>query len=162
MIPKFRGPIPKHHTKLVDSMGKSEILIPGKLYDCIHSLFFRLQRLRTCDHKRIEYFPITHQNVSNDHSRSWSPNPQKKEPYSHHDREWSGNDRRSRSDHPISVWSKCIFISVSMKKLPLNSLLKLANILKALTVTNHAIFAHYAILGQVHNVQNVQANALTE
>ena len=49
-----------------------------------------------------------------------------------------------------------------MKKLPLNSPLKLANILKALTVTNHAIFANYAILGQVHNVQNVQANALME
>ena len=60
------------------------------------------------------------------------------------------------------ICSKCIFISVSMKKLPLNSLLKLANILKALTVTNHVIFANYVILGLIHNVQNVHPNVLME
>ena len=49
-----------------------------------------------------------------------------------------------------------------MKNLPLNSLLNPANILKALTVTNHVIFANYVILGLVLNVQNAQPNALME
>ena len=49
-----------------------------------------------------------------------------------------------------------------MKNLPLNSLLNPANILKALTVTNHVIFANYVILGLIHNVQNAHPNVLME
>merc|ERR1712214_264195 len=49
-----------------------------------------------------------------------------------------------------------------MKNLPLNSLLNPANTLKALTVTNHVIFANYVILGLIHNVQNAHPNVLME
>jgi len=49
-----------------------------------------------------------------------------------------------------------------MKNLPLNSLLNPANTLKALTVTNHVIFANFVILGLIHNVQNAHPNVLME
>ena len=48
--------------------------------------------------------------MSHDHSRSWLPNSKKYEPYSPHDRDLIGNDRQSRSDHPISGKNMIFFL----------------------------------------------------
>ena len=56
--------------------------------------------------------------MSHDHSRSLLPDSGKYEPHSPHDRDLIGNDRRSRSDHPISGLIDIIFVnSYLIKKL---------------------------------------------